>query len=83
MARREVQGKYLDVLDCVVELGLVSCDDADVGTLLCQLGRESFAHTTRTSCDQDRLYIIMLTYANQPEWLRQTHLSLDGEMLVG
>jgi hypothetical protein len=75
--------KYLDVLNCLIELGLVSCDNADIGTLLCQLGRESFAHTTRPSCNQDCLYIIMSAYVYRREWLRQTHPALDGEMLVG
>jgi hypothetical protein len=75
--------KYLDVLDCLVEFGLVSCDNADIGTLLGQLGRESFTHTTRASCNQDRLYIVMSARIHQPEWLRQTHPALDGEMLVG
>jgi hypothetical protein len=71
------------VLNCLVEFGLVSCDNADIGTLLCQLGRESFTHATRASGDQDRLDSLVSACVHQPEWLRQTHPALDGEMLVG
>lgn len=79
----EYMGKYLDVLNCLIEFVLIPCDNADIGTLLCHFRRESFTHTTRTSCNQDCLCIVMSACVHQPEWSRQTHPALDGEMLVG
>lgn len=33
-ADRKYRSKYLDVVDCLVEFGLISGDNADIGTLL-------------------------------------------------
>lgn len=43
---RKYGSKYLDVVDCLIEFGLISGDNADIGTLLSQLSRESLSHAT-------------------------------------